>query len=979
LILGDRLTFLDRPMKLISLEHFPVQSLMQPAFIQKARQLASLALTKGLLSPDMLWDVLQRLSRSDAPQELSALFSGMLSPKEIESLTTELNQATADRTRIYVREEGGSLSAASFSESTQEDLPPVFKRSAPSSGYANVKPMSGGYSIVKPSPSGGFASVKPNSSRAVPAVSKTPPPRPLTQNKTQERPASAVAERYLFLNSLGQGSEGRVIAVNDRLIGRTVALKTLLQNNSDEQTKKRFLNEAQLTAKLEHPSIVPVYDLGALPDESPFYTMRVVKRLSLKEILENEELRSSWSLARLCGVFVQVCRAMSYAHSKGVVHRDLKPANILLGDYGEVYVADWGIAKVLDDAPTESELSQGSDTATRVENEEGLIIGSPGYMSPEQARSEWSSLDQRSDIFSLGAILYELLTRQRPFQGKTNRAVLLATLGQDPAPPRTLVPNCPLSLEDLCLKMLSKDRADRPSSAAKVADEVEAFLEGAKERERRRQEAERLVKEAAGPASDYVELGRERDRLLRDARGLLRDVKPFDPVEKKRPAWSLQQQARVAEAEQARALASAIELYNRALGIDPQCSEAKKGLAQLYWMRACEAESDRNEPSRIYYESLVRDLDDGRYKAFLSSDARLSLRSSPPGARVTAIRYQERDQVLVPIDEAYLGETPLREARLGVGNYTLLIQMPGYRDVRLPILASRGQHQRLQVNLYTDREIGLDFVYVPGGGCIIGGDPEALNSLPRQEAEVGDFAIARFPVTIDEYASFLNDLWQKDPKLAEKRMPHDDTDRFLRLENGRWIPDYDLCIEGDGRKFCPPEMLGATPVDSIDWFDALAYCRWKGSRDSNFYRLPLDIEWEKAARGTDGRNFPWGDGFDPTFCKMSESRPGYRQPEPIGTFQTDESPYGVRDMAGGVREWVGDIYGELELSAAVQEKEPSPNSPRDQSGIRLTRGGGWSSLVNTCRLAARVRLFSFMRSTGIGFRLAKKLRSDREQ
>jgi serine/threonine protein kinase len=432
-------------------------------------------------------------------QDLVALFSGILSPEEIQSFADGVNNAQP----ALSRRESDSISSSYAAAPELEGLAtsPVSKRE--------------------------LLAIK------LPAVSTT-------QNKVNETPA-LITERYFFLEPLGQGSEGRVISVNDRLINRTVALKTLLPNNIDEQTKKRFLNEAQLTAKLEHPSIVPVYDLGVMPDGLPFYTMRVVKQLSLKEIFEDPKARSQWSLTRLCGVFVQVCRAMAYAHARGVVHRDLKPGNILLGDYGEVYVADWGIARILGSALKEEENSQ--DGATRVENEEGLIIGSPGYMSPEQARSDWANLDHRSDLFSLGVILFELLTNQRPFQGKTSRAVLLATLGQDPTPPKTFAPNCPLVLEDLCLKLLSKDKTKRPSSAEQVAMEVEAFLEGAKEKERRRQEAERLSKEASVPAADYVELGRERDRLLRDARQLLRDVKPYDSIEKKRPAWNLQQEA----------------------------------------------------------------------------------------------------------------------------------------------------------------------------------------------------------------------------------------------------------------------------------------------------------------------------------------------------------------------------------------------------------------------------------------------------
>jgi serine/threonine-protein kinase len=202
----------------------------------------------------------------------------------------------------------------------------------------------------------------------------------------------------------------------------------------------------------------------------------------------------------------------------------------------------------------------------------------------------------------------------------------------------------------------------------------------------------------------------------------------------------------------------------------------------------------------------------------------------------------------------------------------------------------------------------------------------------------------------------------------------------VRREGDRWEPKA-IIIEGDARKTFP-EGCGhewSVPAVLVDWFDAIAYCRWRGSRDGADVRLPSEAEWEKAARGTDGRFYPWGDHFDPTFCHMRESRPYAQQPEPVGTFPTDESPYGARDMAGGVREWVGDIFGDKSWEELSAETEPTQDTPRGDSSFRRVRSGCWSTDSKWSRAASRgVGLFALTRGMGLGFRCAKTLvRRDR--
>jgi serine/threonine-protein kinase len=258
---------------------------------------------------------------------------------------------------------------------------------------------------------------------------------------------------------------------------------------------------------------------------------------------------------------------------------------------------------------------------------------------------------------------------------------------------------------------------------------------------------------------------------------------------------------------------------------------------------------------------------------------------------------------------------------------------------------------------------------------VVGGS-EAYNAIPRQELDVGGFAIARFPVTYAEYLAFINDLQQRDAAEAARRAPRPNVGEgtCVRCDaRGVWAPAWNMIVEGPARVFAPEERAGELPVESVSWFDAVAFGQWLSERDGVEYRLPSELEFEKAARGADGRFFPWGDGFDPSFCKMRESRPGRPQPEPVGGFATDKSPYGVRDLAGGMRCWVADVFGQSSAKDALREPEPAMTASRSLASYRVVRGASWSSSAASCYAASRHLEFSTTRTTDIGIRLVKTL------
>jgi serine/threonine-protein kinase len=293
-------------------------------------------------------------------------------------------------------------------------------------------------------------------------------------------------DRYTLARLHAQGGIGQVWLARDDTLGREVALKELRpEQGTSPEVLARFLEEARITGQLEHPAIVPVYELAPGDGQRPpYYTMRFVKGRTLADAVrayhaERQAGKADpLALRELLQDFVAVCHAVAYAHSRGVLHRDLKPKNVVLGDFGEVILLDWGLAKVLGGLDADAgappvSLPPGGPGDLTVQ---GQALGTPAYMPPEQAQGRLHLHDQRSDVYGLGAILYEVLTGAAPFAGETTLAVLRRVVHEPPVPPRQRVASVPRALEAVCLKALAKDPAARYPSAKEVAHEVQRWL-----------------------------------------------------------------------------------------------------------------------------------------------------------------------------------------------------------------------------------------------------------------------------------------------------------------------------------------------------------------------------------------------------------------------------------------------------------------------------------------------------------------------
>jgi WD40 repeat protein/tRNA A-37 threonylcarbamoyl transferase component Bud32 len=284
--------------------------------------------------------------------------------------------------------------------------------------------------------------------------------------------------RYVVVELIGKGGMGEVVLAYDDRLRREVAIKRLRKDQADEDAVGRFLQEAQVTAQLDHPNIMPVYDMGTGPDGAPFFAMKRVLGRSLQEKMNDGQLGSM--VVRM-DVFRKICDAIAFAHSRGVLHRDLKPGNVMVGEFGEVLVLDWGCAKMHSaDEEDADERQQVTSDRSEIDSDRtivGSIIGTPAYMSPEQAQGQVDSLDERSDVYSLGAILYALVAGRKPYSGTAREVLDMVAAGRVPAP-RRRHPSFPRELEAIVLHAMEKDPAARYGSVIALRNDVQSWLEG---------------------------------------------------------------------------------------------------------------------------------------------------------------------------------------------------------------------------------------------------------------------------------------------------------------------------------------------------------------------------------------------------------------------------------------------------------------------------------------------------------------------
>ncbi len=845
--------------------------------------------------------------------------------------------------------------------------------------------------------------------------------------------------RYEIRSELGRGGMGAVLRVWDRDLRRSLAMKVILglesrrtaPRNGQKQQRllARFLEEAQVTGQLDHPGIVPVHELGLDPEGRVYFTMKLVKGRTLREIFERvRKGEEGWTQTRALGLVQKVCEAMSYAHHKSVIHRDLKPDNIMIGRFGEVYVMDWGLAKILgrederdiriraEDPPRGEELlSQRSDQGGHAPDSmlctmDGDVIGTPAYMSPEQAASRVDEMGPQSDVYSVGAMIYHLLTGQMPYvlpgSRPTAYMVWRWVLDGPPRPVHELNHDVPPELEAICDKAMAREPRRRYADMGELAADLQAYLEhrvvsayesGALAEFRKFVHRNKgivaivliavVVILGGALTSSAVLAGKNHDlRVARDeARGMaekvfrLSAIQDLDGLVRRADGlWPIEPgltdsyrawlgDTEVLAADLGKYRQNLIELRRRALESTP---EDALDPAQRAWRFADREDSWWHDQLQALVAAIeeLRDPRVGIERGLsplhgMGIAKRLELAQTVEALSITgeAVAAQWTTAIESIADEAacpaYLGLRVHPELGLVPIGRDPRSSLWEFADVRTGVVPLRDPSSGA---LAIDGESAVVFVLIPGGEFLMGAqrsDPSAPNHDPdarRDEVPVHGMRVSAF--------------------LLSK----------YELTQGQWR----RLFGANPSFYCAPqEVAGHTiddshPVESVSWMDCERAARWMGME------LPTEAQWEYAARG--GTSTCWSSG-NPRESLLGHANvadqvgalarktwleevewpeldDGHAVHAPVGSLLAN--PFGLHDMHGNVWEWCQDWYdGFYRPEQADGDLEPSGVAP----GYHVIRGGAFYFPTSYARSARRYGNLPGFKLAFLGVRPARAL------
>ncbi|MBI3272709.1 MAG: SUMF1/EgtB/PvdO family nonheme iron enzyme [Planctomycetes bacterium] len=716
-----------------------------------------------------------------------------------------------------------------------------------------------------------------------PATAVLPPPVPGSGERPEaSRPGSPSPDfgEYRLLGRLGEGGMGVVYRALHRSLNRIVALKVLTPGDQATPAQiTRFIDEARNAAKLSHPHIIPIFDVG-IHRGHHYFTMKPIEGPTLEKLMIQDLGRFAREPRAAVELLLPVAEAIQYAHEHGIIHRDIKPSNILIGPDGAPNVMDFGLSK---------DVSEGQKLTKT-----GMVLGTPCYMSPEAARADTRQIGPASDVFSLGAVLYEMLTGRPPFLGKTYYETMEHVLKSDPVPVRRANPSVPVDLETICHKALEKTLARRYPSAAALAADLRQFLAGepiqarpvstlslfARRVRRHRVPTPVLMAVGVALAGGLTWGGSALSRTLREREARVKDEEFLKLV---RAARALIER---------RDWSAAVRDFERLAQRAPESAEVRRGLADARAGRE-KAVADLIHEGRFLLRQEHRKAAalEQLQKAFALDPAqpglatlleeaardtsRVTLLVQPPDAEVALVRLHPNTLLEVSVEPwGRTGAEALRDD-LPDGAYVLKLSRSGETPMRVPFVLGEKNVEGVPIRRVELKVAMLAADRVPEGMVVVAGGPfwkggRGHNAQPSRHVDVPTFLMDRREVSNRDYLRYMEAVHAQPPATWEEGRPPKDGDDW--------------------------------PVLGVSLAEAEAYARWAGKR------LPTEEEWEKAARGTDGRRFPWGKEHDPARAATGGLAEGVKTPSPVGRETGDESPYGCLQMAGNAQEWTSSFW-----------------------------------------------------------------------
>ncbi len=762
-------------------------------------------------------------------------------------------------------------------------------------------------------------------------------------------------DKYIITSLIGEGGAGLVYKSYDTVLGRNVAIKVLKEEFRDSNVATdRFINEARGAAQLEHPNIIPIHELGYSNKYGCFFSMKKMQGDSLKEKLSNikhsENPLKEYDIIELLEIFIKICYGAAFIHSRNIIHRDLKSENIIVGEFGEVMIIDWGLLKEFKHDNGEKNCGNKinlkfKDLGLNDSNHtmRGAINGTPSTMSPEQACGRYEMMDQRSDIYSLGVILFEILTLTTPFTGnEVNEVLSKVVKGEFEFPNKLLGKRkIPHELKAICLKAMQANLHNRYYNVEDMIDDIRNYLgdkpisvyhgscfyrsfQLAKRHKQitatiismlvtfitivsyiyiraeatisgQLQAAEMLAQKATTAIDKNLSIHKKLEELTRE-----RNLDEF---------FSLRQQFRQNDDSINYDTSSAISIYltlARAKLFHGSAKLARKRIIGVYNKKIdYRLKTGQWKLVKVIVNNIKRELNLSEVDEEMITDPtnRTIVNNILSECNVLCLDITPLPEKieLQPISETIYGTFQLGKpinydleancVKIPVGRYIATATMPDKAKHQFSLSISYAEQEKLSFQI--PKNIDKSLCFIPAGKFLYGGNKS--NTKDAYPITLPSFLIKRHEVSFGEYFEF----WQTLSETQKERyMPQLQLNKSYRQYISAWDQDGKL------RSFCKADE----PVVGITHEAAESYCKWLSTIVKKKVRLPDKFEWEKAARGTDGRSFVWGNDRSATNAFVSINQQShYTDRAPCGSFEADISSYGVQDMCGNVREWTSSI------------------------------------------------------------------------